>query len=204
MSMRTLVGCIVLCASAVASAAPTAPNRVADPLQTFGPATAMLDPAQTLRRSVDPGIAGEIAGRLQRDTHRGDVWTETLFGTLAVATAEIHELSADGRLSDSNRRKIAALTAVLIVDRVVELHPEQLPVVGASLSSSTEGPSPIERICECDKRGSRACGCRVYNTGAGSCEYRVLCPSVLKAGCSAVNVEMCIADTVLGIFSATE
>jgi len=204
MSMRTLVGSIVLCAAVVASAAPTALGRVADPLQTFGPATAMLDPGQSLRRSVGPEIAGEIAGRLQRDTHRGGVWTETLFGTLAVATAEIHELSADGRLSDSNRRKIAALTAVLIVDRVIELHPEQLPVVGASLSRPSGGPSPIERICECDKRGSRACGCRVYNTGAGSCEYRVLCPGLLKAGCSAVNVEMCVAETVLGIFSATE
>ena len=115
----------------------------------------MLDPGQSLRRAVGPEIAGEIAGRLQRDTHRGSVWTETLFGTLAVATAEIHELDADGRMSDSNRREIAALTAVLIVDRVVELHPEQLPVVGASLSRSSGGPSPIERICECDKRGSR-------------------------------------------------
>ena len=204
MSMRTLVGSIVLCAAAVALAAPTTLGRAADPMQAFGPATAMLDPGQSLRRTVDPEIAGEIAGRLQRDTHRGSVWTETLFGTLAVATAEIHELSADGRMSDSNRREIAALTAVFIVDRVVELHPEQLPVVGASLSRSSGGPSPIERICECDKRGSRACGCRVYNTGAGSCEYRVLCPTVLKAGCSAVNVEMCIAETVLAIFSATE
>jgi hypothetical protein len=163
---------------------------------------AILDPGQDLRRSVDLEVAGEMVGRLQREAHRGGVWTETLFGTLAVATAKIHEFSADGRMSESNRHEIAAMTALLVVDRVVELHPEMLPVVGASLSR-TSGSSPIERICECDKRGSRACGCRVYNTGPGSCEYKVACPSVLKAGCSAVNVELCIAETVLEIFTAT-
>jgi hypothetical protein len=203
MSLRILVGSIVLCASVAASAAPAAPGQRIDPSRSEGPAIAMLDPERSLRRAVDIEVAGEIVGRLQREAHRGSVWTETMFDTLAVATGKIHEFSVDGRMEDSNRHEIAALTALLVVDRVVELHPEMLPVVGASLSMSSGG-SPIERICACDKSGSRSCGCKVQNTGSGSCEYKVMCPSVLKAGCSAVNVELCVAQTVLGIFSATE
>lgn len=203
MSVRILVGSTVLCAAAAVCVVPAAMGQPIDPSRADGPAMAILDPGHDLRRAVDLDVAGEIVGRLQREAHRGSVWTETLFGTLAVATAKIHEFSAEGRMSESNRHEIAALTALLVVDRVVELHPEMLPVVGTTLSK-TSGRSPIERICECDKSGSRACGCRVYNTGAGSCEYKVACPSVLKAGCSAVNVELCVAETVLDIFSATE
>lgn len=204
MSMRTLVGTIALCAAVVTVAGSSALGQVVDPIQTAGPVADMLDPEKSLRRAVDPKIADGIADRLQQETHRGSVWTETLFGALAVATAEIHALDADGRMSDSNRREIAALTVLLVVDRVVELHPEQLPVVGASVSRPTGGASPIEKICECDMRGSIACGCRVQSTGPGSCEYRVMCPSFFSAGCSAVNVELCIADTILGIFTARE
>ena len=204
MSLRLLVGRIVLIAAVVASAAPSMAGRVIDPSRADGPAMAMLDPGQSLRRAVDLEVASEIVGSLQREAHRGSVWTETLFGTLAVATAKIHEFSDDGRMTDSSRHDIAALVVLSVVDRVVELHPELLPVVGATLSKAFGGPSPIERICDCDKRGSQACGCRVFNTGAGSCEYKVMCPSVLKAGCSAINIELCVAETVLSIFSATE
>jgi hypothetical protein len=199
--MRILVGTVFLCAALAVLAAPGTLGKAVDPLQTDGPAMALLDPEQQLRRVVDPEIAGELAGRLQREAHRGHVWTETLFATLAVATAQINELDASGRMSDSNRHEIAALTALLVVDKIVELHPGLAPVVAANLSGSDDDPSPIERICACDRRGSRACGCRVLSTGAGSCEYRVMCPGVLKAGCSAVNIEMCIAETVIGLFS---
>jgi hypothetical protein len=202
--MRILVGSVALCAAVVTAAGPAALGQVVDPIQSVGPAAALLDPDKGLRRSVDPKIAGGIVDRLQQETRRGSVWTETLFGTLAVATAEIHELIADGRMDESNRREIAALTVLLVVDRVVELHPEHLPVVGASVSRPSGGTSPIEKICECDRRGSIACGCRVQSTGPGSCEYRVMCPSYFSAGCSAVNIELCIADTILGIFTAKE
>jgi len=204
MSTRILVGSVFLCAVVAVTTAPGTLGKSVDPLRTDGPAMALLDPEQQLRRTVDPEIAGEVAGRLQREAHRGRVWTETLFETLAVASAQINELSANGRMSDFNRTEIAALTALLVVDKVVELHPEIAPVVAANLSDSSDDLSPIERICACDQRGSRACGCRVMSTGAGSCEYRVMCPGLLKAGCSAVNIEMCIAETVIGIVSALQ
>jgi len=204
MSMRILVGTAFLCAALAVSAAPGTLGKAVDPLQTDGPAMALLDPEQQLRRAVDPEIAGELAGRLQREAHRGHVWTETLFDTLAVATAQIDELHASRRMSDSDRHEIAALTALLVVDKVVELHPEIAPVVAANLLGSDDDLSPIERMCACDRRGSIACGCRVQSTGAGSCEYRVMCPGLFKAGCSAVNIEMCIAETVFGIFSALQ
>jgi hypothetical protein len=204
MSKKTLVASIALSVLFVASVAPCAFAKSADPIRIAGPATAMLDPGQSLWRSVDRKVAREIVDRLQQETQRGSVWTETMFGTLAVATAELHELDAEGRMTDSNRREIAALTALVVVDRIVELHPEQLPVVGASMSRATGQPSPVERMCDCDKRGSVACGCNVYQTGAGSCEYKVLCPTLRGAACSAVNVELCVAETVLGIFTATE
>jgi hypothetical protein len=202
MSIRNLVGNVLLCAAVALSATPTTLGRAVDPLRTDGPATGLLDPERKLRRAVDPEIAGELADRLQRDAHRGRVWTETMFGTLAVATSEVNELTLGGRMNDSNRYEIAALTAMLVVDEVVELHPELGPVVRANLSRDDR--SPIERICECDRRGSQACGCYIQSTGPGKCQYRVLCPGLFKATCSAVNVEMCIAEVVIGIISGMD
>ena len=204
MSIRKLVGSATLCAAIALSATPAMFGQVLDPSRIDGPATGLLDPDERLRRAVDPEIAGELADRLRREAHRGRVWTETLFGALAVATAEIDELTLGGRMNDSNRHEIAALTALLVVDQVVEIHPELGPVVAANLSQSRDDRSPIERICDCDRRGSRACGCQVQSTGPGRCEYRVLCPGMLRAVCSAVNVEMCIAETVIEIISGMD
>jgi hypothetical protein len=203
MSIRTLLRSLVFLAVVAAIHGPGVRAEAGRRPPVNGPAVNMLDPGHELRRAVAPGVTAEIASRLRRNVERGIVWTETMFATLAVATAEIHELDRDGRMTDSNRHEIAAMTALLVVDTVVELHPELLPAVGASLSRVAATASPIERICQCDKSGSRACGCRVIETGPGSCEYRVMCPSVLNALCSAVNVEMCVAETVTGILTAT-
>ena len=98
------------------------------------------------------------------------------------------------RLDKSKRR--------LDVDQphLIEACLAQLVERGRVDDAFTEGLSPIESMCECDKRGSRACGCLVISTGSGSCEYKVACPTFGKAFCSALNVELCIAGTVTDVF----
>jgi len=164
--------------------------------------TARIDPDRQIRRAVDPDVADRIAHALQRKTRRGQVWTETMFDALAVASAELSLLAEHGILAEHGRHEIAAYAVLTIVETVVDLHPELESTVATK--STFDEPSPIEKICACDKRGSAACGCTVYKTGAGGCQYRVGCPGMLKAGCSAVNLEMCIAQTVFDLLIATE
>lgn len=169
------------------------------PARPDGPALSLADPDHTLRRSVDPAVVARLHGRLEREPLRGRVWTETLFRTLAAVASEIDALEMQGQLDGDTRREIGALSVLLAVDEIVDAHPELEPTVTYALASV--GPSPIERICMCDKRGSIACGCHVSSTGPGECEYRVQCPSYMKAGCSVVNFEMCISETVIDIIS---
>jgi hypothetical protein len=164
--------------------------------------TARIDPNRQIRRAVDPEVADRITHALQGKTRRGQVWTETMFDALAVTSGELSLLAEHGMLAEHNRHEIAAYAVLSIVETVVDLHPALSSTVATK--STTDEPSPIEEICGCDKRGSVACGCTVYRTGAGDCEYRVGCPGMLKAGCSVINLEMCVARTVFDLLTATE
>ena len=147
-------------------------------------------------------MADRITHAIQGKTRRGQVWTETMFDALAVASAELSLLAEHGMLAEHGRHEIAAYAVLSIVETVVDLHPELESTVATK--STIDEPSPIEKICRCDKRGSVACGCTVYRTGAGECEYRVGCPGMLKSGCSVVNIEMCVAKAVFDLMIATE
>ena len=152
--------------------------------------------AQAARQSIDPRLGARVRGELERRIARGATWPETLFNALAVMAAQIDALEREGVLQN-DRVSIGAFLTVSLLQLMIDLHPELADDVDDAF---TEGLSPIEELCDCDKRGSRACGCLVVSTGAGSCEYRVSCSSFGKAFCSAVNVELCIADTITGVF----
>ena len=172
------------------------------PAPSYGLAFSVLDPEHALRDSVAPDIRQRIVQRVQAETSRGDVWTATMFSGLAAVSAELDRLQAEGRLDGPSRQDIAKLAAVALADFLVEAHAELLPALATfTEESETLGDSPIERICACDKSGSRACGCQVHETGA-ACSYSVMCPTVLRAACSAVNLHLCIAETMGQIFLA--
>lgn len=152
--------------------------------------------AEAARDSVDPHLGARLRGELERRVARGATWAETLFHALSVMSAQIDALEREGVLR-RDRVSIGAFLTVSVLQLMVDLHPELRDEVDDAF---TEGLSPIERMCECDKRGSRACGCLVISTGSGSCEYKVSCPTYGKALCSAVNVELCIADAITDIF----
>ena len=172
------------------------------PPPSYGLAFSVLDPGKALRDSVAPDIRERIVQRVHADTRRGDVWTTTMFSGLAVVSGELDRLAAEGHLDGPARQDIAKLAAVALADFLVEVHAELLPALATfTEDTQTLGNSPIERICECDKSGSRACGCLV-NQGGSACTYSVICPSVLRASCSAVNLHLCIAETVGEIFFA--
>ena len=151
--------------------------------------------AAEARRSIDPGLGARLRGELERRVARGTNWPETLFNALSVMAAQIDTLERDGILQ-KDRVSIGAFLTVSVLELMIDLHPELRDKIDDAF---TEGLSPIERMCDCDKRGSRACGCLVISTGAGSCEYKVSCPTFGRAFCSAVNVELCVADTITNI-----
>ena len=167
------------------------------PPPSYGLAFSVLDPAQVLRDAVDPDLRDRIVRRVESDTVRGELWTETMFSALRAVSAELNLLHEEGRLDATVRKDVGALAAVAVADTLVHAHPELGPVLGAL--SDLQG-SPIEEICACDKSGSRACGCEVRQKG-GDCNYDVLCPTYGQAFCSAVNLEMCITKAVFGLFS---
>ena len=170
------------------------------PPPSYGLAFSVLDPEHVVRNAVDPDLRDRLVQRVESDTVRGALWTETMFSALAAVTAEVNRLQDEGRLDAAGRKDIGALAAIAVADTLVHTHPELGPALGALADLQD---SPIEEICECDKSGSRACGCDVRQKGAGDCNYDVLCPSFGKALCSTVNLEMCITKTVMGLFSPT-
>jgi len=170
------------------------------PPPSYGTAFAVLDPDHAVRDAVAPDIAQRVVHRVQGDTARGELWTETMFSALAAVSSEVGRLDREGRLDGPSRRDVATLATIAVADFLVDAHPELLPVLTGFSEDLEPLDSPIERLCECDKSGSRACGCQVGSTGSGSCNYKVLCPSVLRAACSAVNLHLCIAETLSGLF----
>ena len=61
MSVRILVGSTVLCAAAAVCVVPAAMGQPIDPSRADGPAMAILDPGQDLRRAVDLDAGGDPA-----------------------------------------------------------------------------------------------------------------------------------------------
>jgi hypothetical protein len=167
------------------------------PPPSYGLAFSVLDPDRAVRDAVDPDVRDRLVQRVESDTVRGSVWTETMFSALTAVTAELNRLNDEGRLDAAGRKDVGALAAITVADTLVHVHPELGPALGAL--ADLQG-SPIEEICDCDKSGSRACGCDVREKG-GDCVYDVLCPSFGRALCSTVNLEMCITKAVFGLFS---
>jgi hypothetical protein len=167
----------------------------------YGIAFSVLDPDRSVRDAVAPDLTQRILVRLQEGAARGELWSETMFSALAAVSAELTEIDREGRLEASSRRETASVAAIAVVDFVVDAHPELLPALAGFTEDAGTMGSPIERICECDKSGSKACGCQVSSTGSGDCNYSVLCPSALRAACSLVNLNLCIAETVSSVFS---
>ena len=167
------------------------------PPPSYGLAFSLLDPDHAIRDSVAADLRDGLVQRVESDTVRGELWTETMFSALAAVSAEINRLADEGRLDAAGRPDVGALAAIAVADILVHAHPELGPALGAL--SDLQG-SPIEEICACDKSGSRACGCEVREKG-GDCVYTVLCPTYGRAFCSAVNLEMCITKAVFGLFS---
>jgi len=200
--LRGLAGCAVAILPLLATPA-LAQVAIAEARSgSSGIAFSTLDPDQTIRKAVDRDVSRRIVQRVRRDTTRGEGWTETMFSALAAVSSEINRLDREGRLDGPSRREIGALAAIAVVDVVIDEHPELTPVLaGFSEDEDQYPPSPIERLCACDRSGSEACGCQVTSSGAGECEYRVLCHGWIRAGCSAVNIELCIAETVVDIIS---
>jgi hypothetical protein len=161
--------------------------------QTFS----LLDPDGEISRRIDPDIASHLVDRLRRETRRSPSGGQTLFDALRVAASELEALESRGVLDSDNRPVIGAFVVLAVVDLMVERHPRL--ALDLRTRSSSDGTSPIERMCSCDRSGSRACGCLVSSTGSGTCQYRVWCGSFLRAACSAVNLELCIAREVIDI-----
>ncbi|HXV76034.1 MAG TPA: hypothetical protein VD788_06890 [Candidatus Polarisedimenticolaceae bacterium] len=162
-----------------------------------GPAFDLLDPTGEVLATVDEEIAGRMIARLKRETRRTEGLPEATFEALAIASSELRALDSAGALETESRPAIGALAMIAVVDALVEHFPE----IEGRLAAQTRSdePSPIEKICTCDRSGSRACGCLVVSTGGGGCQYRVSCGTWGSATCSAVNFEMCIAREVIGI-----
>ena len=197
---RGLAACAAAMLPFLANAAP-----VREPLGdgrsgSDGPAFSRLDPDRSIRGTVDRDVSRRIVQGVQRDTRRGEIWTETLFSALGAVSAEITRLDREGRLAGPSRHEIGALAVIAVLDAVVAEHPELEPALNGFAEDLDQlEASPVERICSCDRSGSKACGCSVLSTGPGECNYKVQCPTLGRAFCSAVNLEMCVAESVMDI-----
>jgi hypothetical protein len=156
-----------------------------------------FDPTGEIRAAVDPAIAERLVGRIRAEARRDPSWAASMFESLSVMSSELQLLASSGALETKARPAIGAIAMISVLDSLVGMYPELASRVAAH--SRTE-ESPIEKICSCDRGGSRACGCLVVSTGSGSCQYVVSCATLGGAFCSAVNFEMCVAREVIDVF----
>jgi len=201
--LRTIAWCVVASFSLLAPPSSARTGPVEDPVPAPGVAFSVLDPKGEIRDVVGAEIERRFVERLREETAPSEVWTQTMFSALGVVAAELEGLEREGRLDGPSRREIGALAVIAVVDVLVDRHPGLMPALSGFGGDLDALDSPIERLCACDKSGSKACGCSVWSTGPGSCNYRVLCNHWTRAACSAINLEMCIAQTVFEIAQPT-
>ena len=118
-----------------------------------GPAFDTWDADGAIRTAVPATVQDHVWKAVQ-----GAAWdpdpVATFESALALARAPLARAEADGLLAGTEPCDVNGFVLLATLEVTASLHPHV-----ASGFVGNKYASPIERLCECDKAGSRACGC---------------------------------------------
>ena len=166
-----------------------------------GPLLELADPDGMISRSLDPGLVDGLLASLRRGIIRSDAPERTALDAARLASDLLRDPLAAAPPGSEESLALQRLALIAALETTAELHPELRDDLADAWRQS-QGPSPVEILCECIRSGSWACGCQVHETGPGACEFGVNCQTHWGATCFGINIDGCVARVIMTIIRA--